>query len=354
MRPFNGSSNLNTIDGSGSLKGSAIGSEVCTVADGDPNMDLELFRQFAPENGISTKYLLTGQRKRAEPYQSILLQQDGPVVQPSGTYTVVNTSAFGSGEPTLHNLEYGQGSIPGYKSRFPQLLSKPSPDQMVPKNSGGELRGIDVNDFDTKDPVSGASIKEKPSILSPQAELNDRLDLAMKAYTSENNIDALSLPFRASNWAAENGLVPDNQGSIPVYSPDGKVISNLKAPEGAPKPLPPLTTKQRQALGGKQTRQIPTINVHEKKDTPHESKAHTAHKNVPQKQERKKLSKMGYIFLIACAVILLVLIVLLIVFSSSSKKEKAEETTTSFSPRPMTRSMSFEKRSEVFDETSYY
>lgn len=366
MKPFNGTSNLNTIDGSGSLKGSAIGTEVCTVADGDPSMDLELMRRFAPENGISTKMLLTGQRKRAEPYQSILLGQNGPMVQPSGAFTVVNTSVFGSAEPSLRDLENGQGGMPGYRSRFPQLQSRPAPNQVIPTGAGGELRGIDVNDFDSKDPVSGSCAKPNPSILAPQQELDDRVNEVMKAYTSEEDLSALTLPFRGSNWAAENGIVPDNQGNIPVYSPTGQVISNLRAPRDAPRPLPPLTPMQRQLLAPPAPTPAPTpapapAPVPVPAPAQAKAQAQTPDQHPEKKKKNKPMTWHGYLILGVCALILLILIVLLIVFSSKEKSGgdggngsgvRAESGT-----RKRSRSLDAVTSSNIssqFDEAAYY
>lgn len=311
------------------MKGSSIGTEVCTVIDGDPTMDIEAMRRYAPENGISTKYLLTGQRKRAEPYQSIMLNQQEPVVQPTGTYNVVNTSAFGSGEPTLENLQNGQGSIPGYKRRFPQMLDRPGPAEMVPKHAGGELRGIDVNDYDSRDPVSGKAPKNY-SVLGSEVEMQQKVDQIMQSYQQDNNVNAQTLPFQASNWAVFHPeLVNTQDGNIPVYDTNGNVIQNIKAKvDDIPLPSIPSPQQQQNVPAPSSS---PTTTMAMK-----QARAHHPPQHVHPSKNKKK-NTIGFILIVLAGVIILGILITVIVASSSSSSSssKTAKSSTRTVPEPV-------------------
>lgn len=340
---FNFSTNALLDD---NFRGSAIGAEVCTIADGDPSIDLEALRRYAPENGISTKYLLTGQRKRAEPYQSILLNQQEPVVQPTGTYNLVNTSTFGSGEPTFENLENGQGNIPGYKKRFPQLQSRPGPNEMVPKDSGGLLRGVDVYDFDSKDPVSGKAPKEQ-TILGSEIEMQEKVNQTMQAYQHENALNAKTLPFQASNWAATHPeLVNDMDGNIPVYSPDGQVITNIKT-KATSIPLPNLEEAAReqaakeeeakrqaqaraaqmaaQQAAARQNAERRAMEEQMKKQMEESAASSSSSSAAGKKKPGANKSMLGFILLVVTGVIVIGVLIAVIFISSSSSSSSAKK-----------------------------
>jgi len=317
------------------MRGSNLGTETCLVADGDPSINIENLLRYSPESGIAADYLLTGPRKRAEPYQSILLNQQQPVVQPTGTYNVVNTSAFSVGE--VQNP-----LVSGYKTRFPQMLDRPGPAEMVPKESN-RLRNVDIHDFDAKDPVTGKAPKNETSMAST-LDLDTKTNQAMTAYQNEFDVNAKTLPFRGSNWAATHPeLVNQETGTIPVYDTDGNVISNIKAKvDNIPlQPLPSASSPK------------PMIPL-----PPPPTKIQNQNKNQNQNQnvtkplqpaKPQKKNTLGIILITVAGVVLVGILVTVILMSSSPSSSSSS---SSSSPLSLKENVFRERETPISSSTS--
>jgi hypothetical protein len=173
--------------------------------------------------------------------------------------------------------------------------------------------------------------------------MENKVNQTMEAYQHENELNAKTLPFQASNWAATHpGLVNDMDGTIPVYSPDGSLISNIKTSvKDTTIPLPTISSPSKQLpnipLPNLNAQQVNKGHVNGKvsaeemrarsKMTAMDSNLNMNRKPNPPASGKKK-NMIGFILLVIAGVIVIGVLVTVILVSSSSsssssKKEKS-------------------------------